>query len=66
MDEETRKLLIDMAEAIEALLVALQVQQAGDDSSAEYSVREAVRRVNRVRRLLQSLELGGPGTASGA
>lgn len=61
MDEETRQLLIDMAEAIEALLVALQVQQAGDASGTSYSVREAVRRVNRVRRLLQTIDLGGQG-----
>jgi len=53
-DEEMRKLLAEVVEALDAILVATQLNPgpAGGDR-ADYAVREAVRRVNRLRRTLQ-------------
>ncbi|MGE5594562.1 MAG: hypothetical protein ACM3S1_00855 [Hyphomicrobiales bacterium] len=54
MDEETRKLLGEVVEALEAVLIAAQVEQEGRSrKGADYAVREAIRRVNRLRRSLQ-------------
>jgi hypothetical protein len=54
MDEETRKLLGDVVEALEAILVAAQLEpDAEGRKQADYAVREAVKRVNRLRRSLQ-------------
>ena len=55
MDRDTRELLIAMAEAIDAVLVALQVQAAGDTDAADYTVREAVHRANEFRRAIREM-----------
>lgn len=49
-----RKLLAEVVEALDAILVATQLNPgpAGGDR-ADYAVREAVKRVNRLRRALQ-------------
>lgn len=50
-EEDVRALLAGMVEALEAVLITAQV--APDDvdrASADYAIREAVRRVNRLRR----------------
>ncbi|MCK9518080.1 MAG: hypothetical protein M0R74_03470 [Dehalococcoidia bacterium] len=54
MDEETRKRLGDVVEALEAILVATQLEANPEGrKESDYAVREAVKRVNRLRRTLQ-------------
>ena len=53
MDEETRKLFAEVVEALEAVLITAQLEQQHDAKGADYAIREAVRRVNRLRKALQ-------------
>lgn len=55
MDEETRKLLEEVVEALEAVLLAAQLEER-DRRGADYALREAIRRVNRLRRAVQGGE----------
>ena len=51
MDHETRELLREVAEALDALVVALQTEMRGAAHGLEpgYGLQEAIRRVNRFR-----------------
>jgi hypothetical protein len=54
MDPEMRQVLSEMVEAMEAVLVALQVEQKdAPHPESDFSLMEAVRRVNRLRRTIQ-------------
>lgn len=54
MDPELRRVLNEMVEAIDAILVALQVEQkAAAPQEADFGLKEAIRRVNRLRRTIQ-------------
>jgi len=54
MDVETRQLLAEVVEALDAILLAAQLEpRPAGRRHADYVVREAVRRVNRLRRTLQ-------------
>jgi len=54
MEPELRQVLSEMVEAIEAVLVALQVEQKdAPHPESDFGLMEAVRRVNRLRRTIQ-------------
>lgn len=53
MDDETRKLLDEVVEALEAVLIATQVEQSPGHGDPDFALREAVRRVNRLRRSIR-------------
>lgn len=52
-DGDVRALLAEMVEALEAVLMTAQVApEEFDRGEADYAIREAVRRVNHLRRAL--------------
>jgi len=54
MEPELQQVLSEMVEAIEAVLVALQVEQKDvPHPESDFGLMEAVRRVNRLRRTIQ-------------
>lgn len=57
MDEQTRKLFAEVVEALEAVLITAQIEQPDDTRRADYAIREAVRRVNRLRKAIHGDEV---------
>jgi len=55
--EELRGILVEVAETLEAVIIALQAERAGNEPG--YVIREAVRRVVKLRQHLFSLEERG-------
>ncbi|MCZ7578635.1 MAG: hypothetical protein FIB00_11880 [Chloroflexi bacterium] len=55
--EELRGILVEVAETLEAVIIALQAERAGNEPG--YVIREAVRRVVQLRQHLDSLEERG-------
>jgi hypothetical protein len=55
--EELRSILVEVAETLEAVIIALQAERAGNEPG--YVIREAVRRVVQLRQHLDSLEERG-------
>ncbi|HNM79115.1 MAG TPA: hypothetical protein PKI89_12145 [Tepidiformaceae bacterium] len=53
---ELRELLLEVAETLEAVIIALQAERAGAEPG--YVIREAVRRVVQLRQHLDSSETG--------
>lgn len=53
---ELRELLLEVAETLEAVIIALQAERAGAEPG--YVIREAVRRVVQLRQHLDSTETG--------
>ncbi len=54
MEPELRQVLGEMVEAIEAILVALQVEKKDvPHAESDFGLMEAVRRVNRLRHTIQ-------------
>jgi hypothetical protein len=54
MESELRQVLNEVVEAMEAVLVALQVEQKDvPHPESDFGLMEAVRRVNRLRRTIQ-------------
>lgn len=54
---ELRGILLEVAETLEAVIIALQAERAGNEPG--YVIREAVRRVVQLRQHLDSLEEQG-------
>lgn len=52
-----RGILVEVAETLEAVIIALQAERAGNEPG--YVIREAVRRVVQLRQHLDSLEERG-------
>jgi hypothetical protein len=62
VDEEIRRLFLETVEALEAVLVAVQVERYPDQSTIEgrdFVRREAVRRLVRLRQAIEREEPGG-------
>ncbi len=57
MDTETRELFQEVAEALDALLIALQTELRGGEWDPEpgYGLREAISRINRYRERVAAL-----------
>lgn len=55
--EELRGILVEVAETLEAVIIALQAERAGNEPG--FVIREAVRRVVQLRQHLDSLEERG-------
>lgn len=55
--DELRAILVEVAETLEAVIIALQAERAGNEPG--YVIREAVRRVVQLRQHLDSLEERG-------
>jgi len=55
--EELRGILVEVAETLEAVIIALQAERAGNEPG--YVIREAVRRVVQLRQHLDLLEERG-------
>ncbi|MCC7364663.1 MAG: hypothetical protein IT303_09840 [Dehalococcoidia bacterium] len=53
MDEETRQLLREVVDALDALLIATQLEGQAGLPGPDFALREAVRRVNRLRRSIK-------------
>lgn len=57
MDEEIRRLFLETVEALEAVLIAVQVDRpvppAVEGSATDFATREAVRRLIRLRQAVQ-------------
>ncbi len=63
MDEDLQRMLSELVEALEAVVVAIQVERSGGAQgtpASGYSLMEAVRRVNLVRRSISQLSGGAP------
>jgi hypothetical protein len=55
--QEIRGILLEVAETLEAVIIALQAERVGNEPG--YVIREAVRRVVQLRQHLDSLEEQG-------
>ncbi|GMV85183.1 MAG: hypothetical protein AMXMBFR80_10390 [Dehalococcoidia bacterium] len=55
--EELRVILLEVAETLEAVIIALQAERG--DQEASYVIREAVRRVVQLRQHLDALDAQG-------
>jgi hypothetical protein len=55
--EELRGILVEIAETLEAVIIALQAERSG--TAPGFVIREAVRRVVQLRQHLESLEERG-------
>ena len=53
---EVRELLLEVAETLEAVIIALQAERSGAEPG--YIIREAVRRVVALRQHLDAAEMG--------
>jgi hypothetical protein len=58
MDQELRKLLAELVDALDAVIVAMQVEHGGQKppGEADYSLKQAIHRVNMLRRAVQALD----------
>jgi len=52
VDDEIKRLLFETVEALEAILVAVQLEP--QSSGSDYAVNEAVRRINHLRRNVET------------
>jgi hypothetical protein len=55
--DELRGILVEVAETLEAVIIALQAERSGNEPG--FVIREAVRRVVQLRQHLDSLEAPG-------